>query len=471
MESLDSKIRRIFGEVAVNKGLATRHEVSRLPRFISEYLISRYCNFYGDIETAFSKLSQVITENFPEPKDRDRVFYQLKRRGMVRIMDEFKVSVDLKRNIYRLQIPCLQVYDAIADEGTVRRYERILSGMWGLGTLEYRPDMLEDENLKASPILLIDIEPFQVYNIDVKDFMESRKHFSLTEWIDLLITTVGLNPSAYNFRQKMLLLARLVPLVEGNVNLMELGPRATGKTYLYRNLSYYTRIYSGGAISPARLFYDARIRVIGDLGTHDVVVFDEVSKVRFTNPDEMAGKLKDFMVDGFFERGALKRAHSTCSLVFLGNIELGGQTLVEQIRTVLPNIMSKDSAFIDRIHGILPGWELPKIMKSEEHLAKGLGLAADYFAEITHELRKESFKDIVDSHVELIGNYTIRDENAVKKIASGLIKILFPDREFNNQELKQIMALSVEMRQNVADQLSEMSPEFPRKKLSFRVLG
>ena len=469
---LNNKIRKVFGEVAVDKGLATRHEVSRLPRFISEYLISRYCNLYADIETAFNKLSQVVAENFPEPKDRDRVFYQLKRRGMVRIMDEFKVSVDLKRNLYRLHIPCLQIYDAIADEGTVRRYERILSGMWGLGTLEYRPDMLEIEDLKVSPIILIDIEPFQVYNIDIKDFTEARRHFSLTEWINLLINTMGLNPSAYNYRQKMLLLTRLVPLVEGNVNLMEFGPRATGKTYLYRNLSYYTRIYSGGAISPARLFYDARIRVIGDLGTHDVVVFDEVSKVRFTNPDEMAGKLKDFMVDGFFERGALKRAHSDCSLVFLGNVELGVRTPAEQIMTVLPNVMRRDSAFMDRIHGILPGWELPKIMKSEEHLARGLGLAADYFSEILHELRRESFKDIVDNHVELIGNYTIRDENAVKKLASGLIKVLFPNREFNNQELRQVISLSVEMRQNVANQLSEMSPgEFPRKELSFRVLG
>jgi len=470
-EDLNHKIKKVFGEVAVDKGLATRHEVARLPRFISEYLISRYCNLYHDIETAFNKLSQVITENFPEPKDKDRIFYKLKRRGIIRIMDEFKVSVDIKRNIYRLHIPCLQIYEAIADEGTVRRYERILSGMWGLGTLEYRPDILETEDLKASPIILIDIEPFQVYNINIKDFIQARGHFSLTEWIDLLINTVGLNPSAYNYRQKMLFLTRLVPLVEGNVNLMELGPRATGKTYLYRNLSYYTRIYSRGAISPARLFYDARIRVIGDLGTHDVVVFDEISRIRFTNPDEMAGKLKDFMVDGFFERGTLKRAHSDCSLVFLGNIEIGRLTPAEQIITTLPSIM-KDSAFMDRIHGILPGWELPKIMKSEEHLAKGLGLAADYFAEIIHELRKENFKDIIEGHVEFIGNYTIRDENAVKKTASGLLKILFPNREFNNKELEQVISLSVEMRQIVTDQLSQMSlGEFPRKELSFKVRG
>jgi len=458
--------------VAVNKGLAMRHEVSRLPRFISEYLISRYCSIYQDLDKAFGKLSEVVSENFPEPKDKDRVFYRLKRLGLVRVMDEFKVRVDLKRNLYLLQVPCLQIYDAIADEGLVRKFERILSGMWGLGTLEYRPDLPENlQETKLSPILMIDIEPFQVYNIDVKQFIEGRRQFSLAEWIDLLVTTIGLNPEAYSPRQKILSLARLVPLIEGNVNLMELGPRATGKTYLYRNSSHYTRIYSGGAVSPARLFYDIRLRMIGDIGIHDAVVFDEVSRVRFTNPDEVAGKLKDFMVDGFFERGTLKRAHSESSLVFLGNIEIGEQPPTEQVRGVLPDIM-QDSAFIDRIHAIISGWELPKIMRSEEHLAKGIGLAADYFAEIVHEFRKENFKDVIDTQVEFTSDYTIRDENAVRKTASGLVKLFFPHREFDLHELRQIVEIAVEMRQLVVDQLSNMSPrEFPRKRLSFRVKG
>ena len=471
MNELEEKIKKAFGEVAVNKGLALRHEVARLPRFISEYLISKYCAAYPDCEAAFSKLAEVVAENFPEPKDKDRVFYKLKRLGITQLMDEFKVSVDLKRNLYLLHIPCLQIYDALADEGIVRKFERTLSGMWGLGTLEYRPDLPENIDEKISPILLIDVEPFQVYNIDVKNFIENRQQFTLNEWMDLIITTTGLNPNAYSQRQKLLQLARLIPLIEENVNLMELGPRATGKTYLYRNLSHYTRIYSGGAISPARLFFDARLRLVGDIATHDLVAFDEVSKIRFTNPDEMAGKLKDFMVDGFFERGALKRAHSGCSLVFLGNIEREESIPIKEIRYALPDIM-QDSAFLDRIHGLLPGWEMPKIMKSEEHLAQGIGLAADYFAEIIHEMRKESFRDIINTHVEFGDNFTIRDENAVRKLASGLIKLLFPNREFNNDELRQVLNLAVEMRQYIVDELSEMSPvEFPRKHLEVKVKG
>lgn len=469
LTELEEKVAKVFGEVAVNKGLALRHEVSRLPRFISEYLISRYCTTYPDIEVAFSKLSKVISENFPEPKDKDRVFYRLKRLGSIQLVDEFKVNVDLKRNLYLVQIPCLQIYDALADEGIIRRFERILSGMWGLGTLEYRPDLLEDSEVKVSPILLTNIEPFQVYNISLKEFVEKRSQFSLNEWIDLIITTIGLNPKAYSSRQKMLQIIRLVPLVEGNTNIMELGPRATGKTYLYRNLSHYTRIYSGGAISPARLFFDARLRIVGDIATNDSVVFDEVSKIRFTNPDEMAGKLKDFMVDGFFERGTLKRAHSDCSLVFLGNIEKEETMRPEQIIHTLPDIM-QDSAFIDRIHGLIPGWEIPKIMKSEIQLAQGIGLAADYFAEIMHELRKENFRDLVNEHVEFSSNFTIRDENAVRRMISGLTKILFPNKQFDLSEYKQIIDLAVGMRQYICDVLTEMSPsEFPRKRLKCEV--
>jgi ATP-dependent Lon protease len=468
---LEEKVARVFGEVAVNKGLALRHEVARLPRFISEYLISKYCASHPDREVAFSKLSEVISEHFPEPKDRDRVFYKLKRVGLVQLVDEFKVSVDLKRNLYLVQVPCLQIYDALADEGIIRKYERILSGMWGLGALEYCPELPESFETEVSPILLTDIEPFQVYNVNLKDFVEKRDQFSLSEWIDLVVTTMGLNPRAYSNRQKLLLLARLAPLVEGNTNIMELGPRATGKTYLYRNLSHYSRIYSGGAVSPARLFFDARLRVVGDIATHDVVVFDEVSKIRFTNPDEMAGKLKDFMVDGFFERGALKRAHSDCSLVFLGNIEKEEEVHPGQIIRTLPDIM-QDSAFIDRMHGLIPGWEMPKIMKSEEHLAQGVGLAADYFAEIMHELRKENFKDLVNEHVEFGSNFTIRDENAVKRVISGLAKIIFPNKQFDLSEFKQVVNLAVEMRQYICNVLSEISPlEFSYKRLECRVRG
>lgn len=475
MSSLDGKILRVFGDLAVDKELARLEVVSRLPRFIAEYLISRYQRSgAGDW---VQRLAKVVEEYYPDPRDKDKVLNRAKREGRVTLIDEFKATVDLKRNTYFLQIPSLQIGDALISESLVSRYERILSGLWGIGVLEYVPTLVEAARPKSrdeiffTPLILEEFEPFQVYNIDVGTLIEGRYEFSTGEWIDLLIKSIGLNPSVYNFRQKLLLLFRLVPLVEGNVNLMELGPRATGKTYLYRNISYYTRIYAGGRVSAARLFYDARLRALGDIGTSDVVVFDEMTRIELANPEEVVAKLKDYMVDGFFERYALKRAHSDCSLVFMGNIDLSEGGILGSITDYLPSFM-RDTALIDRLHGLIPGWELPKMMRSDVHLARGYGLAVDYLAEILHKVRARSFQPLVEECIELTGDYTIRDEKAVKKLLSGILKLVFPHGELDRSELMNIVGLAVELRQNIVNVLSEMSPsEFPRKRLGAKVIA
>ncbi len=285
----DEKVLRVFGDIAVEKSLARLEVVSRLPRFIAEYLISKY---YKKEPTGWQEtVANIVREYYPDPSEKDVVLSRAKRRGKITLIDEYKVVVNLKRNMYYLHIPNLQIYDALVSDSIVEKYERILSGLWGIGVLEYRPEIAEAlsskgrEKIPFTPLILVDFEPFQVYNIDLNSFIEGRRLFTTQEWIELLIKSIGLNPDMYDWRQKLLLLFRLVPLAEGNVNLMELGPRATGKTYLYRNISYYTRIYAGGTISAATLFYHARLRILGDIGTKDVVVFDEIAKVRFTNPD------------------------------------------------------------------------------------------------------------------------------------------------------------------------------------------
>jgi len=472
---LNVKIKNVFGELAVNKRLARTSIVARLPRFISEYLISKYCKSEDDLE-GLKKVSEIVSEYYPDPSERDYVLGKIKQQGKVTLIDEFRVRVDLKRNMYFLHIPCLQISDALVENRIVKAYERILSGLWGIGTLEYVPELVEvtlsqKKSPAFTPVMLTDFEPFQVYNIDLNALVDGRRNFTTSEWLDVLIQSIGLNPKMYTYSQKILLLFRIVPLVEGNVNLLELGPRATGKTYLYRNITYYSRIYAGGIVSPARLFFDARIRVPGDIATRDVVVFDEISKVRFTNPDEVAAKLKDYMVDGFFERATLKRAHSDCSLVFLGNVDLEKVQAMGSILDYLPSFM-KDSAFIDRIHGFVPGWELPKIMKSEEHLAGGYGLASDYVSEAFHMLRKASFERVVEQHFEFLGSYTIRDEKAIKKLLSGISKLIFPHGEFDKGELNTIANIAIELRQRVADLLTSISPaEYPSKRLGIRVYG
>jgi ATP-dependent Lon protease len=467
---LDSKVRRVFGEVAVNKKLARMSSISRVPAFISEYLLTSRCR--DESPSCVEEVARLIAEHHPEPGERERFLGVLKERGELKILDEFRVRVDLRRNMYLLQIPSLQINDALVPESIPRSYERIFSGLWGLGLLRYVPGSSAGEKVgrrSITPVELVDFEPFQSDLVDAKFFAEARSEFTTEEWVDLLVTSVGLNPSAYTFEQKLLLLARLIPLAEPNVNILELGPRATGKTFIYRNLTYYSRIYAGGVVTPARLFFDARLSIPGDLAVNDVVVFDEISRVKFSNSDEIVSKLKDYMVDGFFERGALKRAHSTCSLVFVGNIDLEAVDREVAALDYLPSFM-RDTAFLDRIHGFIPGWRLPKILSSDRHLASGYGLASDYLAEVLHRLRGEAFSSLIEEHVELLGHYTIRDERAVRRLASGVVKLVYPSGEVERQTLSRILKLVVGLRNNVVRLLSTMSPsEYPPKELDVAV--
>ncbi|MFN4228104.1 MAG: BREX system Lon protease-like protein BrxL [Candidatus Ratteibacteria bacterium] len=316
---------------------------------------------------------------------------------------------------------------------------------------------------KINPVNLITLTEFKPYQISSKvvdTIIENRAKFTTEEWVDIIIRSIGLNPDIYNKFQKKLLLVRLVPLVETNVNLIELGPKATGKTYIYRNTSIYTRIFAGGKVSPAEIFYHGTYKIIGEIGRRDCIVFDELSKVIF--PEEMVSKLKDYMVDGWFERLGLKRAHSGCCLVFIDNIE-GNEINIEN----LPPILS-DSAFLDRIHGIIPGWEIPKILHSDIHLCSNYGFASDVLCEFFHKLRNKNFIPLIDEKIELIGEgITIRDEKAIKKVSSGLLKIIFPHENFTDQELLDTVDMAIQLRQNVNKILYRISPlEFPYKKIT-----
>jgi len=465
---LFAKIQRVFGEYAVDKRIANSVELMRLPRYVVEYLIGEFMAKGGDWE---EKLRKFVAKYYYEPKYKDLLLHKLTTEGTVKIIDELKVWVHPKTGKHYAILPSLAIRDAQILLEIVEKNPNVLTmGMWGLITLRYDPSVVDEEG--ATPIIVVDFIPFQVPAIDFNLFKEARREFTLEEWIDVLINTIGLNHERYSFRQKLVLLTRLVPLVEGNVNLMEFGPRATGKTYIYRHVSHYTRIFSGGNISPAVLFYNLRTKVPGEIATRDAVVFDEISKIRLTNPSEMMGKLKDYMESGHYERGD-KRGVSTCSLVFMGNIEVElreeGYVPVEEFTYVLPKEM-RDSAFVDRVHGIVPGWELPKIKQAKYHLSQGYGVASDYFAEILHETRKESLVAKISRYVEFSDNFTIRDERAVKKIASGLFKLLFPHGEWDKKELKLLMDIAIEYRQRVRDWLHILAPgEYPKEKLIFRV--
>lgn len=430
-------------------------ELTKLPRYVAEYLISE---FKGS-ENWEDKLRDFIRKHYYEPEERELVKHKLITEGFVSVLDELRVIVDIETKTHIGILQTLDIWAEVPVDIVERSKATLTTGMWGLITIKNMPWAKE---VLGRPIgaIVVDFTPFQSPEVDPGILEDARSCFTLDEWIDVLVNTIGLDPSIYSPRQKVILLSRLIPVIECNVNIAEFGPKQTGKTYLYRHLSNYVRIISGGTISPATLFYNLRTRVPGELAVKDLVVFDEISKVRFPNPDEMMGKLKDYMESGMFERGD-KKAVSDASLVFMGNIAVEttpeGYVPVEDLTYVLPEPM-RDSAFIDRIHGLLPGWQLPKISQSKYHLSKGYGIASDYFAEALHLLRKESLSLSISRHLEFSENFKIRDEKSVKKITSGLVKILFPDESFNRDELKRIVELAVEYRQIVRDWLHKVDP-------------
>lgn len=469
MPALDSKTVEVFGTYAVNKQLVQSQEISRLPRFIAEYLIAKFTG--NDSSPDLKRLSDFVNIHFPELKDRDKILHDLMTTGTYALMDEFKVETDIKKGKHKLIIPCINVRDAqivstILDDNA----DLLRSGMWGIATLKYMPEEEDAKPTDTSPILMTKFTPFQVTNVSLQDFASKRRRFGREEWIDLVVRSIGLNPDAYSEHQKMLLLCRLVPLVEPNSNIMELGPKATGKTYLYRNISYYTRVISGGRVSPATLFYNISTKSAGEIGVRDCVILDEISKLTFSNGEEMIGKLKDYMVDGFFERGP-KKAHAACSLVFMGNMEFDS-TVPEPADAVssLPTFMH-DSAIIDRIHAFIPGWELPKIRQSSEHLASGYGIVADYLSEVFHQLSLQGYINIISEEVRIEGDVTIRDEKAIKKTASGILKLLCPDRQCDDSDIALSMDVAVKARQRVTALLHSISPaEFESKTFSYSIV-
>lgn len=473
MNHLKSKFREIFGDRIVSKKLSQIQEFSKLPRYVSEYLLMRYSDGETITPENLKRINDFVRKHHPELREKQKILNDIMEKGEYKLLDFFSLETDIVKETHYVNIPSLDIKkECRIIPDIIDNYDNLLrGGMWGIGTITY--DRREESDHR--PLLLTEFIPFQVSNFDFDEFIENRAEFSLDEWLILLIDSIGLNSAKYDRRQTLLLLTRLIPLVESNVNMIELGPKGTGKTFSFRNSSHYAQIISGGTVSPAQLFFNLNTKSLGLLGLKECVVFDEVSRISFMHSDEIVGKLKDYMESGNFDRGG-KQLKSDASVAFLGNLpikEVDGvfKPVSHHLFDILPGFM-KDTALLDRLNGFIPGWELSRISQTELHLSKGYGIISDYFCEVLHELRKLDFRSLIKKNISLGDEVDIRDEKSIEKIASGLLKLLSPNAhiELDKEILEIVLNISIEFRQRIIDQLRLMDPEYKRKKLTYELL-
>jgi ATP-dependent Lon protease len=473
--ALDKKVHQQIPDRIILKSLTRWNDAYKeFPRFVMEYLVSRYVDPQNPI-AGQSKIDRILTENWVDSSEKELIKSRIKEKGVYNLLGMVQVRLDASKDHYWVNVPAI-------GEDTVRVTRNILvehgdsllsGGAWGTCTIEY------DSNYKIGsriyPFVMTAFKPFQITRVSLDDYIEKRNLFTVEEWIDLLMNTIGFNPAQYSYRQKLLYLLRLVPFVEKNYNCIELGPRETGKTYTYRNTSSRSFVISGGSTTPATLFYHKGLRRLGIIGQRDVVYFDEIGRTRFADADATISILKDYMQTGQFSRGD-QEFTSTASIVLAGNIEIDvdrmGPRPSERYPhwfAVLPPEINTDTAFLDRLHAYIPGWEFSKVKK--EKYAKGFGFMTDYFAEILKRLREKPVQTIVGAKVDFSGE-TSRNQDSVQKTTAGLIKLIFPHKsvdDIRNEELMLCLDLAVEARQIIYDQMVVISPgEYKARKLIAR---
>ena len=472
---MNTKLKDIFRGKVVNKAHTINTGVDEFPRYVLEYLIDNYCTeetFEEDME----KVVRRLKETFVHGAEAEKIRHYIRENRHHSIIANLEARLVETEDKYWGTISAINENFVNIPEGIVRQYPMVLSGgMWG--TIELTYDETEVHNKKIRPFKVTAFTPFQISVINVEEYIRKRADFTTDEWIDALVNSVGLDPQRVTRRQKLLYICRCIPFVETNVNVVELAPRETGKTYLYRNISYYTHVLSGGKATPAQLFINLNTGKVGEVGTRDVVVFDEIANTDFTDPRAFVSIMQGYMQDAKFSRGR-KEILAFASLVFVGNIDVQGAQPHEKYYHLfepLPDYLQA-VAFLDRLHAYLAGWEIPKL--TPDSYSKDYGFITDYFCEIMHELRRVDLLGSVRTRFELVDldrtahGLSGRDQRAVMKTASGLLKLLYPDGQISDGELEEMLLLSCELRQRVRDQLHLIAPgEYDRVKLGVRLLS
>ncbi|WP_423741046.1 protease Lon-related BREX system protein BrxL [Faecalibacterium sp. 7] len=473
-DEIKEKLRQNFDGKIVRKDLTKKiKEGANVPVYVLEFLLGQYCSSDDEaiIEKGVQNVKRILADNFVRPDEAQKILSQLRKKGSHTVIDMITVNLDIKKNCFFASFSNLGLDKVPISDEYPEKYDRLLcGGIWCIVQLDYEVEGdnnfglvdLGGEPLQSSqkkqkdltPISIRKLTPIQMPHIDIDELKRGRKAFTKDEWLDILLRSIGMEPDEFTEREKWLLLTRMIPLVENNFNLCELGPRSTGKSHLYKEISPNSILISGGQTTVANLFYNMGRKSVGLVGLWDCVAFDEVAGIKFKDKDGIQ-IMKDYMASGSFARGKEEKVASA-SMVFVGNINQSVDILLKtsSLFDPFPPEMGTDTAFLDRIHCYLPGWEIPKFRP--EHFTNDYGFISDYLAEFIRELRKEQYGDALDHYFRLGKNLNQRDTIAVRRMVDGYLKLMYPDGVFDKSELEEVLQISLEMRRRVKEQLKKL---------------
>mgnify|MGYP002746517300 FL=1 len=455
-ETINKKLRQYFDGRIVRKDLTKSiKEGANVPVYVLEYLLGQYCSSDDPviIEEGVNNVKRILADNYVRPDEAQKILSILRERGAYTVIDKIEARLNIKEDRYEAKFFNLGIKNIPIHPDYVQKYDRLLvGGIWCIMQLEY--EFIEEDKKNTTPIRVRKLTPIQMPHIDLDEIKNGRKSFTKEEWLDILLRSTGMEPDKFTYREKWLLLARMIPLVENNFNLCELGRRSTGKSHIYKEISPNSILVSGGQSSVANLFYNMSTNQVGLVGLWDCVAFDEVAGINFKDKDGVQ-IMKDYMNSGSFNRGK-ESVVASASMVFVGNINHDVDVLLKtsHLFEPFPPMMGNDTAFLDRMHCYVPGWEIPKYRP--DFFTNEYGFISDYLSEYLREMRKEPFGDACDKYFRFGSNLNQRDTIAVRKMVSGFTKLLYPDGVFTKEEIEEIVKVSLEMRRRVKEQLKKI---------------
>ena len=455
MDELSMKLNQHFAGKVVRKDLTQKlKQGANVPIYVLEYLLGMYCatDDEDSINAGVERVKNILADNFVRPDEAEKIKSKIREMSRYTVIDKLTVKLNEKRDVYVAEFSNLGLKDVEINSKYVKEFDKLLGGgIWCIVKIQY---YYEEGVKNLNPFIIESVTPIQMPNMDMDELIEGRKQFSKDEWIDILIRSIGMEPTQLENKVKWHMLLRMVPLCENNYNMCELGPRGTGKSHLYKEISPNSILVSGGQTTVANLFYNMSQRKIGLVGMWDTVAFDEVAGITFKDKDGIQ-IMKDYMASGSFARGKEEKAASA-SMVFVGNINQSVDVLLKtsHLFEPFPEAMAYDSAFFDRMHYYLPGWEVPKMRP--EYITNSFGFITDYLAEYLREMRKTTFGDVIDKFFRLGNNLNQRDVIAVRKTVSGLVKLLYPHGEYSKEDIEEILRYALVGRRRVKEQLKKI---------------